>query len=512
MVREPGKKEWVCPRCFAHKVGSKDKPPFGWVIDPVITIKLSDKYAVCARCKEFEGRLRRNPDDDIRKLERLARQGDPDAATKLAYRQIRDRIQLVGYVPMSGAQAYNLVLDGIEIGTAFQDRDGTWLAMHGKGWHYGWPKGKNATLDQAVDLVILEDIVDPISKRPKCRSCGNQAHQLGRNSQLCPSCEDEFGEENEPPPDGCSECGNEDWPLSRGMCEWCRADDEGRPYGSCAQCGGARARDRTCACRPRSRNPRVSMKKKKKKSKSRARRSSKRNPPDGLLSINQARRWVAQAVSAYVDGSDKQYLPRLIASTQPKDRDKLKAEAEHHYRQLTRQLPKLPRVANQPRRNNPGLAIIHAGTIVNPPPRRRKNYARVESKSGRGLGHQTGGEVGEVPLEEYIQQNGHNKQLMKELEKAIKAYKRFHKAEPKSIKVFEYDDGKQGNEIKTGIVVGQAPETHYVLPKEQESNKNGSHWVHHHKKGNLPYLVMDPDTGMLMTLGGAFRTTTWLYD
>ena len=309
------------------------------------------------------------------------------------------------------------------------------------------------------------------------------------------------------------------------------------------------------------------MAKKKKVTKRRA-KTKRRNPPDGLLTLAKARKWLREAVGAYQDGSDRAYLSRLIAATRPQDRDKLKAEATHLFH-------------SPPVRSNPGLAVIHAGLIVNPPEpesqlwylaapglggagqiiagpvraasaasatkkfavairnqkafarkigqklrpgdisvvtetdatilqmhRRRKNPSSCPTRRSKKLGHQTGGEKGEIPLDEYIAEYG----MTAELEKAIKAYKKFHAAEPKTIKVLQYDDGKKENYEKVGIIVGQAPETHYVLPHGQESNKNGSHWVHHHKKGKLPYLFMDPSTGMLMTVGGAFRTTSWLYD
>ena len=52
--------------------------------------------------------------------------------------------------------------------------------------------------------------------------------------------------------DECEACA-EEFPASRmrgEVCEWCLADEEGRPHGTCRVCEGARAADQSCACRP----------------------------------------------------------------------------------------------------------------------------------------------------------------------------------------------------------------------------------------------------------------------
>lgn len=43
---------------------------------------------------------------------------------------------------------------------------------------------------------------------------------------------------------GCSER------ISNGKCSWCRVERDGRPWGSCTLCWGAKDRDDSCACKP----------------------------------------------------------------------------------------------------------------------------------------------------------------------------------------------------------------------------------------------------------------------
>lgn len=48
--------------------------------------------------------------------------------------------------------------------------------------------------------------------------------------------------------DVCRDCGCED---HGDQCPWCRADEMGRPWGTCRFCLGAKASNGTCACYPR---------------------------------------------------------------------------------------------------------------------------------------------------------------------------------------------------------------------------------------------------------------------
>lgn len=60
----------------------------------------------------------------------------------------------------------------------------------------------------------------------------------------CPTCRQSL----ELPP-CCHLCGVEKR-VEKGLCAWCRADKNDRPWGSCLSCKGAKDQDGTCACRP----------------------------------------------------------------------------------------------------------------------------------------------------------------------------------------------------------------------------------------------------------------------
>lgn len=48
----------------------------------------------------------------------------------------------------------------------------------------------------------------------------------------------------------CAKCGISDkLDMTSGLCEWCRADEQGSPWGRCVFCDGARAKDGSCACK-----------------------------------------------------------------------------------------------------------------------------------------------------------------------------------------------------------------------------------------------------------------------
>ena len=60
--------------------------------------------------------------------------------------------------------------------------------------------------------------------------------------------------------------------------------------------------------------------------------------------------------------------------------------------------------------------------------------------------------------------------------------------------------------------MGIAPETHYYT-KMKGSNKNGYLWVHKNGEqgGKKPYLVLDPETGIVSMVGGTLKVTDWLH-
>lgn len=49
----------------------------------------------------------------------------------------------------------------------------------------------------------------------------------------------------------CRDCAISERINIRGLCVWCQADRDDRPYGTCSSCLGARAKDLTCACEPK---------------------------------------------------------------------------------------------------------------------------------------------------------------------------------------------------------------------------------------------------------------------
>ena len=427
--------------------------------------------------------MRKNPDDDLRKLERLAKQGDPDALAALQRHRLRNQTvdierELVNkYTGKphdqddSGHEVYRLFHQNAVIG--YVSGYGRANEMHDDGGETWWAE---------VFLPTFSTGGPPTTNKHLHYMPGQRGDFPTREAAIEAVTQAYF----------------------KHLAQHTDSVEELRRYYEDIQ---------------KKKNPMAKKKTKARKKPASRRKSRAKNPPDGLK-LAKARQWLAEAISAYADGSDKQYLSKLIAATRPADRDKLEAEARHIWAKMRQERGRRSGSDRLQKQANPGLAIIHAGAIVNPPKRGRKKAGKTKALPKRknfnrtgmkGLGRQSGGEVGDIPLEEFIENNKHNAKIMAALEKDIKAYKRFHGSEPKSVKVFEYDNGGT-EEIKTGIILGQAPETHYVLPNGQESNKVGSHWVHHHKKGKLPYIVMDTNTGLYQTVGGAFRTTTWMYD
>lgn len=90
---------------------------------------------------------------------------------------------------------------------------------------------------------------------------------------------------------------------------------------------------------------------------------------------------------------------------------------------------------------------------------------------------------------------------------ALASYERFHGAKPTHGMALTVDDGKPGHTVKVVVGLGKVPETHYVTP--WKSNKKGYHWIHHHPKGGEPFEVLDPVTGITSKIGGSFRVTDW---
>jgi len=95
---------------------------------------------------------------------------------------------------------------------------------------------------------------------------------------------------------------------------------------------------------------------------------------------------------------------------------------------------------------------------------------------------------------------------------ALAATRKFHAADPTKATIIEIDDGKPGVTRKVVAGLGIAPETHYYT-KMKGSNKNGYLWVHKNGEqgGKKPYLVLDPETGIVSMVGGTLKVTDWLH-
>lgn len=104
----------------------------------------------------------------------------------------------------------------------------------------------------ALGDVEAQQALDALRARsgllPKCDYCLiSPATKEWLGEPACSDCYEVLSEAAERE---CSVCGSESRVVN-GLCAWCRADENDRPFGTCPSCGGARDRDGTCACRPR---------------------------------------------------------------------------------------------------------------------------------------------------------------------------------------------------------------------------------------------------------------------
>jgi len=74
-------------------------------------------------------------------------------------------------------------------------------------------------------------------RNPECKQCGCDYDELNADG-ICSVCED-----------SCRDCDTQER-VTNGQCVWCRAADQGYPYGECDDCMGANASDLSCACCP----------------------------------------------------------------------------------------------------------------------------------------------------------------------------------------------------------------------------------------------------------------------
>lgn len=99
--------------------------------------------------------------------------------------------------------------------------------------------------------------------------------------------------------------------------------------------------------------------------------------------------------------------------------------------------------------------------------------------------------------------------------KAAAKYRKFHGENPTRFRSVRVDDGKQGLTRKVVVEMGEQPEIHYMVEHGKASNKEGVHWVHKtgHKGKGKPLLVLDPDTGLMLTIPtGKTRVNDWIRD
>ena len=119
------------------------------------------------------------------------------------------------------------------------------------------------------------------------------------------------------------------------------------------------------------------------------------------------------------------------------------------------------------------------------------------------------------------------------LKRAIERWEQFQDGAPaKRVRVYEYDDGKEGVDERVCFRVGEAQIT--VDTVEDESgrevrikpleigmvykgeksakNKKGVQWIHSFEEdgGKPPINVVDVETGIMMQLGGTYEAADWM--
>lgn len=119
------------------------------------------------------------------------------------------------------------------------------------------------------------------------------------------------------------------------------------------------------------------------------------------------------------------------------------------------------------------------------------------------------------------------------LEKAIDRWNTFQSGKPpKRVRVYEYDDGKEGVEEKVCFRIGESQITVDTVEDEHgkevrikpleigmvykgekaSGNKKNSNWIHSYKEdgGKPPINVVDVETGIMMQLGGTYEALDWM--
>jgi hypothetical protein len=111
--------------------------------------------------------------------------------------------------------------------------------------------------------------------------------------------------------------------------------------------------------------------------------------------------------------------------------------------------------------------------------------------------------IKKVPIEEIEDMPG--------FAEALKKFRRFHKKDPEFAKVAIYDDGEDevslaGNTVH--VFLGKREQTPYTVPF---GSKKDVRWYHDHPKGEEPSMLLNPRTGLVTDVGGAYLVDDWFY-
>jgi hypothetical protein len=109
----------------------------------------------------------------------------------------------------------------------------------------------------------------------------------------------------------------------------------------------------------------------------------------------------------------------------------------------------------------------------------------------------------EVPLEEIKNLPGYKK--------AAKAFKRFHKTDPKNARIIRVPDGRKETTLANDgvhVFLGHREQTPYTVPF---GSKKDVRWYHDHPAGERPSILLDPETGLVTDVGGTYMVDDWFY-
>lgn len=119
------------------------------------------------------------------------------------------------------------------------------------------------------------------------------------------------------------------------------------------------------------------------------------------------------------------------------------------------------------------------------------------------------------------------------MQAAIERWEMFQDgAKARKVRVYEYDDGKEGVDERVCFRVGESQITIDTVEDENGNeikikpldigmvykgeksagNKKGSQWIHSYKEdgGKPPINVVDVETGIMMQLGGTYEALDWM--